>query len=135
VAKLSKELRQQVFNRANSKCEYCLLAVADTPYGHQIDHIIPRQHGGKDELENLALCCSRCNRHKGPNLASLDPESGEIIALFNPRKQTWSEHFRLEDGVFIALSAVGQVSITILKLNTEQRIAERKVLISQKKYL
>jgi hypothetical protein len=134
VAKLSKELKQQIFDRANNKCEYCLLKIIDAPYSHQIDHVIPRQHGGQNELENLALCCSYCNRHKGPNLASFDSESGEIVPLYNPRKHEWSEHFRLDDATFIALSAIGRVSISVLKINSKQRIAERKILIAQKKY-
>jgi len=32
-----------------------------------IEYIIPRQHGGDDQLDNLALSCPWCNRAKGPN--------------------------------------------------------------------
>jgi hypothetical protein len=38
--------------------------------------------------------------HKGPNLSSIDPETGNVTPLFNPRLQTWNEHFVLE-GVHI----------------------------------
>lgn len=46
------------------------------PLGFHVDHIIPRQHGGLTQLDNLALACLHCNRHKGPNLAGLDPLDG-----------------------------------------------------------
>jgi len=45
------------------------------PAPFQIDHIIARQHGGKAELENLALSCIHCNRFKGPNVAGVDPDT------------------------------------------------------------
>ena len=93
--RFSKELRQQIFERARGYCEYCLLP-QETPFPHEIDHIIPRQHGGTDVVDNLALCCIFCNRPKGPNLATFDPGTEDLTLLFNPRKQVWAEHFRLE---------------------------------------
>ena len=30
-----------------------------------LEHIVPRNHGGTDELENLAVACRRCNNTKG----------------------------------------------------------------------
>src|SRR5271165_4288477 len=38
-----------------------------------------------DDNDNLALACYHCNAHKGPNLSALDPESGALVRLFNPR--------------------------------------------------
>jgi hypothetical protein len=57
------------------------------------DHIIARQHGGKSDLENLALACLHCNQHKGPNIAGRNPESDELVELFHPRRDRWSEIF------------------------------------------
>jgi 5-methylcytosine-specific restriction endonuclease McrA len=31
-----------------------------------IEHVIPRQHGGSDDADNLALACPDCNLRKGP---------------------------------------------------------------------
>jgi hypothetical protein len=45
------------------------------------------------QLDNLALACWACNLKKGPNLTGLDPETEEIISLFNPRKDRWADHF------------------------------------------
>src|SRR5262245_35673880 len=48
------------------------------------------------EASNLALACFDCNRYKGSDLASLDPETGSLTPLFNPRLDDWSTHFETE---------------------------------------
>ncbi len=72
----------------------------------------------------------RCNRHKGPNVGSYDPVGGQLVAFFNPREQIWSEHFVLEDGRIIPLTAEGRVTVKILSLNASARVAERNALIA-----
>ena len=62
---------------------------------HQPDHITAVQHGGRPAADNLALACCDCNLLKGPNIASVDPESGRMVRLFHPRRDKWAEHFRL----------------------------------------
>jgi 5-methylcytosine-specific restriction endonuclease McrA len=59
---------------------------------HQVDHVIAEEHGGQTTLDNLALSCTVCNRRKGSDIGSLDPDSGTLIPLFNPRTQQWSDH-------------------------------------------
>lgn len=71
---LSNETREFVRRRAADACEYCGLPQHASVLPHQIDHIIGRQHHGTDDLENLCLCCIRCNLKKGPNIASIDRE-------------------------------------------------------------
>jgi len=51
--------------------------------------VVPRQHGGTDDPGNLALACHRCNLRKGPNLTGIDPITGEIVPLFDPRRDRW----------------------------------------------
>ncbi len=133
---LSDEVRKIVHDRAQGKCEYCLLSENDTPRSHTIDHIIPRQHRGGDGLENLALCCSWCNRNKGPNLASLYPETDKLTALFNPRSHQWSEHFQLDraTGWIQSLTPEGRVTAFVLKLNEAERIDERSSLMKVWRY-
>jgi hypothetical protein len=80
--------------RAGLRCEYCQLAEAQSPVArHQIEHIVPRKQAGTDKPDNLALACIDCNLHKGANLTGIDPDSGQIVELFNPRTQRWTEHF------------------------------------------
>jgi hypothetical protein len=88
-------IRELVRDRAGHRCEYCQLRQEDLPFStFQVEHIIPRKHGGADDPDNLALACDRCNLSKGTNLAGIDPETGELTALFNPRTLSWDEHFR-----------------------------------------
>jgi 5-methylcytosine-specific restriction endonuclease McrA len=81
-------LRQLVTERAKGKCEYCLTPQSASAFEHEPDHIIPTQHGGKTKADNLALACLRCNRRKGPNVGSFDPETGALVPFYNPRSQT-----------------------------------------------
>jgi hypothetical protein len=98
AGRISATMRRQVYARAQGKCEYCLLPQTVALHPHEPDHIVPVQHSGETTIENLALACMRCNRHKGPNIGSYDPIGGQLVAFFNPRTQMWREHFRLDGG-------------------------------------
>lgn len=93
-----------------------------------IEHIVPRQHGGGDESENLALACYPCNLHKGPNLTGIDPDSGAIAPLFNPRREAWSEHFALRGSVIVGLTPIGRATVRVLSMNGSTRIELRAEL-------
>src|ERR687884_447625 len=58
-----------------------------------IDHIVPESLGGPTEEANLWLACPLCNAHKSDRITVLDANTDEIVRLFNPRQQTWGEHF------------------------------------------
>jgi hypothetical protein len=73
---VNREEIRQVWLRAQSRCEYCHLFSSDHPLPFHVDHIIARQHGGQTVLDNLALSCLHCNRHKGPNIAGIDSATG-----------------------------------------------------------
>lgn len=98
---ISASLRRAVEDRAGNCCEYCLIHSDDVPTIHEVDHLIARKHGGSDVLENLALACLPCNRRKGSDLTAIDPISGAVVPLYNPRAQAWDEHFRLEAAVIV----------------------------------
>jgi 5-methylcytosine-specific restriction endonuclease McrA len=87
-------LVRQVWQRAGNRCEYCRMAQDFDPTPFEIDHIIAIKHGGPTVLPNLALSCYHDNSHKGSNIAGLDPKTGKLTPLFNPRRQQWSRHFR-----------------------------------------
>ena len=98
---MNRELARKISNRARDRCEYCLMPRFALPLPFQIDHVIAQKHGGDTVENNLALACAHCNRFKGPNIAGLDPESGQAIRLFHPRLDVWTEHFEFQ-GVHIA---------------------------------
>ena len=98
---------------------------------HEVDHVIARKHGGKTDLDNLAYAYLDCNRHKGTDLTSLDPQTSEITQLFNPRTQKWDNHFRLnEDGTIASLTAEGRTTAALLKFNDLLRVQTRADLIA-----
>ena len=125
--RISAALRRQVRERASERCEYCLLAEVQAFFPHEPDHIISRKHGGETVLDNLALACFDCNRFKGSDIASVDPVSGTLTLLFDPRLQRWSEHFKLEHGRVVPLTATGRATARLLRLNLPHRIEIRRV--------
>jgi len=128
--RVGAELRHLVAARANHLCEYCLLHEEDTYFGCEVDHVVSRKHGGLTEEDNLAYACALCNRNKGSDLGSLEPDTGELVRFYNPRRDRWTDHFRLaDDGVTIApLTPIGRVTVRILGLNLNDRLLERTEL-------
>lgn len=124
-------LRRLVEDRAGRRCEFCFLpAELAFMLPHEVDHVIAEKHGGETVEGNLAFTCWRCNRHKGTDLASFDPQTGDLTLLFNPRTQLWNEHFALVGTAFEGLSAVGRTTIRLLQLNAPERLAERQRLLA-----
>ena len=126
---ISDQSRDLVRYRAAYRCEYCRVAEASIPFfpRHHVDHVIPKQHGGSDELENLALACRRCNASKGPNLSGVDPTNGTIVTLFNPRRASWHEHFEIQAGQVFGLTATGRATARTLAMN-EPDLVELRAL-------
>lgn len=122
-------LRRLVYDRANDCCEYCFTPEFAVFASHEVDHIIAEKHGGLTQEDNLALSCSLCNKHKGSDLASIDPQTGEITPLYHPRRDHWSDHFGLTGAEFTPLSPVGRVTVRLLQLNRGDRVEERRLLI------
>jgi len=122
------QTRQTVRDRAEQRCEYCRLPESASPIPFHIEHIRAKQHGGDDQLNNLALACDRCNLHKGPNLTSIDPNSDEITPLFHPREQIWIEHFSFDGSLIIGKTAVGRTTLTLLQMNAPRRRQLREAI-------
>jgi 5-methylcytosine-specific restriction endonuclease McrA len=127
---ISASLRQQVRSRAGDCCEYCLIPETVAFASHEIDHIIAEKHGGQTTEENLALSCTICNKYKGSDLTSIDPQTGQIEPLFHPRRDRWAEHFAIENARIEPLTPQGRVTVRLLQLNQPQRIAERELFLT-----
>lgn len=121
-------LRRLVVERAENRCEYCLLPADLAFFPHEVDHVIAAKHGGQTEAENLAFACWRCNRHKGSDLGSFDPQTQTFSLLFNPRQQVWTEHFAFQEEQIIGLTPEGRTTVSLLQLNSAERLAERRSL-------
>ncbi len=122
--------RELVRHRAGHRCEYCRLPQAAAPYfAFHVEHVRAKQHHGGDEAENLALACPFCNRFKGPNLSAIDPETGTVVPIFNPRTQSWQEHFILMGVEIVGRTPVGRATSALLKMNDEPRLEMRFELL------
>jgi hypothetical protein len=127
------DVRQEVAARADSLCEYCLIAEEDTFFGCEVEHIISLKHGGPSESANLAYACAFCNRHKGSDVDSVS-EAGEFSRFFNPRTDRWSEHFRLVTNIIQPLTVIGEVTARVLRFNHTDQLLERDRLIAVGRY-
>src|SRR5213593_3986390 len=118
--------RASVQERAGHRCEYCQLHQEDSPLAvMHVEHIIPRIHGGTDDLDNLALACVDCNLHKGPNLVGIDPETERLTDLFHPRRHRWEDHFEWRGIYLVGKTAIGRTTVRVLNMNSEDQLALR----------
>lgn len=131
---INPDLRRLVADRASYLCEYCLIAEADRASSYQLDHIISVKHGGATTAGNLAYSCIFCNLQKGTDLGSINWRTGELVRFFNPRRDFWGEHFRLENAVIQPLTDIGEVTVRIFDFNNDERVVERQVLMTVGRY-
>lgn len=118
-------LRRLVIQRANNRCEYCGISQLGQVATFHIDHIVPVVAGGETTADNLALACVSCSLRKGARQELEDLETGEVVAVFNPRQQTWKEHFRWDGVSVIWLTAKGRATVKALDLNRATMLAIR----------
>lgn len=125
VTYIATELRRLVVERARARCEYCLLPAGVAFFPHEVDHVIAEKHGGMTTAENLALVCWRCNRHKGSDLGSFDPLTLPLRSCSTRvlRYGVPTLHSRASN--LVGLSPEGRVTVHLLRLNSEERLAER----------
>ena len=121
--------RQLVRQRANQRCEYCQLPQTAAPFfSFHMEHIRAKKHGGKDDPQNLALACPDCNRFKGTDLVTIDRETDQEVALFNPRVHTWDDHFVWDAAKIAGRTPIGRATVRLLKMNEEVRVKMREKL-------
>ncbi len=133
---IPRALEKLVRERAGGRCEYCRAAEQLSGQPCQIDHILPRAHGGPTTPENLCLACVPCNSFKLDRTEGVDPATGDLAPLFNPRRQNWNEHFAWgEDGVEVAgLTPCGRATVETLRLNRPLALAARAIWVSIRRH-
>jgi ATP adenylyltransferase len=60
---ISGTVRYEVLRRAGFRCDLCGISAEERAI--EVDHIVPRRHGGSDEVSNLQALCYKCNANKG----------------------------------------------------------------------
>lgn len=125
---ISDALRRRVAETARHRCGYCLTSQLISGGQMQIEHIIPLARGGTSDETNLWLACAWCNSYKGATTHALDPLTGEQVPLFNPRIQSWFDHFCWSDdgAEIIGRTPVGRATVVALRLNNEFIVSARQ---------
>lgn len=118
---LSTYLDQRVRHAAKQRCGYCLSPQHLVMACLEVEHIIPLAKGGTDDETKLWLACPICNGHKADKISALDPETGVIVLLFNPRTQRWTDHFCWSnDGLqVIGLTPTGRATVLAFQLSDD----------------
>lgn len=120
-------LKAQIEQEDRQRCCYCLTSEANSGISMTFDHIQPRSKGGATSFENVCLACRTCNEYKSNSTTAIDPLTGEMNPLFNPRTQQWSEHFTwsLDATKVEGLTAIGRATVTTLRMNNAVIVAAR----------
>lgn len=129
MAPSAHKLRDLVEARADGRCEYCRRyqdLVGETFF--EVEHILPRSRGGLTVPANLALACRRCNVLKADATAALDRRTGRLVALFNPCRDNWRDHFRRSRDLLriYGRTTTGRATCDLLRWNSagEQRLRQ-----------
>src|SRR5262249_38069801 len=129
---ISAALRTRVRTAAGNRCGYCQSSQQYVLGLLEIDHIIPKAHGGIDEETNPWLACRMCNSFKGRQITARDPLTERWVRLFHPRRQRWMRHFRWsEDGTrIIGRTSCGRATVLALQLNHVIAVIVRRAWVA-----
>jgi HNH endonuclease len=127
---VAADLRRLVGERVRGCCEYCRSQARFATEAFSVEHIIPASQSGSTTPENLALACQGCNSHKACKTLARDPSTGEMVPLFHPRQQNWSDHFRWDESFtrIEGCTPIGRATVVELHLNREGLTNLRQVL-------
>jgi 5-methylcytosine-specific restriction endonuclease McrA len=82
-----KFTRQNVFLRDSHTCQYCAKVFPESDLN--LDHVFPRDRGGKTTWENIVTSCIPCNTRKANRL----PREAGMRLLNEPRIPKWRPLF------------------------------------------
>ena len=87
-----------------------------------MEHLLPQSLGGTDEVDNLALACSRCNGRRYNFMTGIDPQTEQEVTLFNPRQQNWAEHYvwSIDKLQIVGRTSIGRATCQRLDLNDDR---------------
>jgi 5-methylcytosine-specific restriction endonuclease McrA len=78
-----KFTRHNIFERDRNTCQYCgrIFERKDL----NLDHVVPRDHGGPTSWENIVCSCVPCNTHK----ANRTPLEAGMHLIRKPKRPKW----------------------------------------------
>jgi len=78
-----KLTRNNVFERDKNTCQYCAKHLPREQLN--LDHVIPRDRGGKTTWENIVCSCIKCNTRKANRL----PHEANMRLIRKPVRPKW----------------------------------------------
>lgn len=132
MSPISQALRRRVAQTARYRCGYCQTQEPVIGMPLEIEHIVPEALGGDSTESNLWLACPRYNRYKGARTTAADPITGTLVALYDPRRQEWHEHFVwMQAGLIIeGVTPTGHATVDTLQLNNPFIVRARRSWIA-----
>jgi hypothetical protein len=128
---IATSLARLVRKRAGNVCEYCHLPQSSQEATFHVDHIQPAVAKGFTSADNLALACVTCSLRKAARTEARDPETKQLVRLFHPRRDRWSDHFVWTAGWRLAArTPEGRATIVALGMNRSAIIAIRRTLVA-----
>lgn len=117
-----------IAERDRHRRAYCLTTEENCGLQMHVDHIIPEAAGGMSTADNLCLACFSCNIHKAAQQSGTDPATGDVVSLFHPLCQKWTEHFAWNDAdsQIIGLTPCGRATVVALHMNNPIMVRARR---------
>lgn len=114
-------IERRVREEAKNRCGYCLSPQHLVMARLEIEHIVPVSKGGTSDESNLWLSCPLCNAAKGSRTSAIDPVTGNLEALFNPRRFLWRDHFQWsEEGLqIVGRTSTGRATVALMHLDND----------------
>jgi hypothetical protein len=130
---ISADLRRQIRAQFANCCAYCRTAEAlSVALFVEFEHIVPRSAGGTTTYENLCFACPSCNRWKSNRTTATDPNTQQVVSLFHPQRDRWTDHFAWSDDeiTIVGLTPVGQATVSVLRMNRPQLLRLRRMWVA-----
>ena len=83
--------RRNVFLRDKFPCQYCETKFPEPDLN--LDHVMPRDKGGRTTWDNIVTSCIRCNTRKANKL----PHEANMHPLRKPRAPRWRPMFGMRE--------------------------------------
>jgi hypothetical protein len=113
---------------AEHRCEYCHAPEVIFNIAFEVDHIVAVGRDGTDQPSSWALACRMCNLRKSDVTHATDPTTGQNVPLFNPREQTWEDHFEVSQEAPFRVTGktpIGRATEDHLQMNSTLQLAAR----------
>jgi hypothetical protein len=120
--------RELVRRRADNDCEYCLLCQEHSAVPHQSSISSQRSMAGPTTRPTWRLRVTVTISARAPTFRGIDPLTGELVALFHPRRDRRADHFTIRVPRIEGVTPCGRATVRVLAMNDVRRLELRSEL-------